>query len=193
MRKLLLAALTVLFLASSVSSVHAAPKVKVGAKCSKVNAKASEAGKKFICVKSGSKLTWKQTKAAPAAIKFGELIDGPCSKSQATLIGRHVTGQLTAISKKDWKVAYSFAAKSFQNSISEAEFAMIIESSYGLLITNKGYAFQDCEIFDGEVLQVVLIQDDLREVVYGYQLSYVDGQLGIVAASALAEGQVSSA
>ena len=40
---------------------------------------------------------------------------------------------------------------------------------------------------------MVLIQDDLREVVYGYQLSYVDGQLGIVAASALAEGQVSSA
>ena len=70
---------------------------------------------------------------------------------------------------------------------------MIIESSYGLLITNKGFAFQECEVFDGQVLQVVLIQDDLREVVYGYQLSYVDGQLGIVAASALAEGQVSSA
>lgn len=40
---------------------------------------------------------------------------------------------------------------------------------------------------------IVLIQDDLQEVVYGYQLSYIDGQLGIVAASALAEGQTTSA
>jgi hypothetical protein len=188
MRKPLLATLVVLLLASSTSAVQAAPGVKSGAKCAKVNTKATESGKKFICVKSGSKLIWKKSKAAPAAIKFGELVEGPCSKSQLTLVSRHVTGQLSAISKQDWKVAYSF-----QSAISEAEFAMIIESSYGLLITNKGFAFQECEVFDGQVLQVVLIQDDLREVVYGYQLSYVDGQLGIVAASALAEGQVSSA
>ncbi len=193
MRKTLLVTLVVLLLAGSTSAVQAASGVKSGAKCAKVNTKATESGKKFICVKSGSKLIWKKSKAVPAAIKFGELVEGPCSKSQLTLVSRHVTGQLSAISKQDWKVAYSFAARSFQSAISEAEFATIIESSYGLLITNKGFAFQECEIFDGQVLQVVLIQDDLREVVYGYQLSYVDGQLGIVAASALAEGQVSSA
>ena len=197
MRKPLLATLVVLLLAGSTSAVQAAPGiksgVKSGAKCAKVNTKATESGKKFICVKSGSKLIWKKSKAAPAAIKFGELVEGPCSKSQLTLVSRHVAGQLSAISKQDWKVDYSFAARSFQSAISEAEFAMIIESSYGLLITNKGFAFQECEVFDGQVLQVVLIQDDLREVVYVYQLSYVDGQLGIVAASALAEGQVSSA
>lgn len=181
-----------LLLACAPSMVQAAPIVKSGAKCAKVSATATVAGKKFTCTKSGSKLIWKQINNVSTAPTFGELKDGPCSKSQLTLVSRHVTGQLSAIAKRDWKAAYSYAATSFQASISEAEFAMIIESSYELLITKKSFAFQECEILQGQILQGVLIQDDVQEVFYGYQLSYIDSRLGIVAASALAQGQATS-
>lgn len=192
MRRIAVATLVSLLLASATSVVQAAPIVKPGAKCVKVSATATVAGKKFTCTKSGSKLIWKQMNNVSTAPTFGELKDGPCTKSQLTLVSRHVTGQLNAIAKRDWKAAYSYAAASFQASISEAEFAMIIESSYELLITKKSFAFQECEILQGQILQGVLIQDDVQEVFYGYQLSYIDNRLGIVAASALAQGQATS-
>ena len=69
---------------------------------------------------------------------------------------------------------------------------MIIESSYGLLISNKGFAFQECAIFNGEIMQGLVIQDDMQEILYGYQLSYIDNRLGIVGARALAEGKATS-
>lgn len=192
MRRSVVATLVLILLASTTSMVQAAPIVKSGAKCAKVNAKVTESGKRFICTKAGSKLIWKQGKSAPAALTFGEVKDGPCSKSQLTLVSRHITGQLGAIAKREWSSAYSYAAASFQASISEAEFAMIIESSYELLITNMGFAFQECEIFEGQILQSLVIQDDVLEVLYGYQLSYIGGRLGVVAASALAQGQTTS-
>ena len=41
-------------------------------------------------------------------------------------------------------------------------------------------------------MQGLVIQDDMQEVLYGYQLSYIDNRLGIVGARALAEGKATS-
>ncbi len=192
MKRTLVASLGLLLMVIAPVPAQAAASAKVGGKCLKVNSVNKVGEQKLICTKVGSKLIWKTQKRVPAVSTFGELRDGPCSKSQLTLVSRHVSGQLSAISKRDWKSAYSFAAKSFQASISEAEFAMIIESSYGLLISNKGFAFQECAIFNGEIMQGLVIQDDLQEILYGYQLSYIDNRLGIVGARALAEGKATS-
>jgi hypothetical protein len=118
-------------------------------------------------------------KASPLA----QLPEGSCSQSQQVLVKDHISGQIDAIADQNWQRAYSFAAKSFQETIDLERFTQIISEQYVLLITNKGYTFDSCEIENERLVQkitVVGLNDDFRMT---YRLSVEDQKLGVVAAA----------
>jgi hypothetical protein len=114
---------------------------------------------------------------------LSNLMDGSCSPSQQLLAKDHISGQIDAIADQNWQKAYSFAAKSFQETIDLERFTEIISQQYVLLITNKGYTFDSCEIENERLVQkitVVGLNDDFRMT---YRLSVEDQKLGVVAAA----------
>lgn len=114
---------------------------------------------------------------------FSDLADGSCSKSQQLLVEDHISGQIDAIADQNWQKAYSFAAKSFQESIELARFTEIISEQYILLITNKGYTFDNCEIVGEQLVQKITVsgaKDDFRMT---YRLTFEEERLGVVAAA----------
>jgi hypothetical protein len=90
---------------------------------------------------------------------------------------------VSAISKQDWPLAYSFASKSFQESIDIKSFEVIIIDSYSILINNEGLTFGGCEIKENKIFQEVTVvsSDDKSEL--SYRLSAVDEKLGVEAAN----------
>jgi len=114
---------------------------------------------------------------------LSNLMDGSCSPSQQLLAKDHISGQIDAIADQNWQKAYSFAAKSFQETIDLERFTQIISEQYVLLITNQGYTFDSCEIENERLVQkitVVGLNDDFRMT---YRLSVEDEKLGVVAAA----------
>ena len=114
---------------------------------------------------------------------LSNLMDGSCSPSQQLLAKDHISGQIDAIADQNWQKAYSFAAKSFQETIDLDRFTEIISQQYVLLITNKGYTFDSCEIENERLVQkitIVGLNDDFRMT---YRLSVEDQKLGVVAAA----------
>ena len=121
--------------------------------------------------------------ACSTSSPFKSLTAGPCSGEQKQLVSAHISSQISAISKQDWPLAYSFAAKSFQDSIDLTSFEIIITDSYSFLIDNKGITFGECEIKDDKIFQEVTItsSDDKSEL--SYRLSLVEEKLGVEAAN----------
>ena len=114
---------------------------------------------------------------------FSELIAGNCTQSQQLLIKDHISGQIDAIADQNWQKAYSYAAKSFQESIPLERFTQIISEQYVLLITNKGYTFDSCEIVGEQIVQKITVsgaKDDFRMT---YRLTFEEARLGVVAAA----------
>jgi len=114
---------------------------------------------------------------------LSQLSDGDCTKSQQLLIKDHVSGQIDAIADQNWEKAYSFAAKSFQESIGLERFTQIISEQYVLLITNKGYIFDSCEVVGEQLVQKITVsgaKDDFRMT---YRLTFEEQRLGVVAAA----------
>ena len=114
---------------------------------------------------------------------LSNLMDGSCSPSQQLLAKDHISGQIDAIADQNWQRAYTFAAKSFQETIDLDRFTEIISQQYVLLITNKGYTFDSCAIENERLVQkitVVGLNDDFRMT---YRLSVEDEKLGVVAAA----------
>ena len=121
--------------------------------------------------------------ACSTSSPFKSLTAGPCSGEQKQLVSAHISSQISAISKQDWPLAYSFAAKSFQDSVDLTSFEVIITNSYSFLIDNKSITFGECEIKDDKVFQEVTItsSDDKSEL--SYRLSLVEEKLGVEAAN----------
>ena len=118
-------------------------------------------------------------KASPLA----QLPDGKCSQSQQLLAKDHISGQIDAIADQNWQKAYSFAAKSFQETIDLERFTEIISEQYVLLITNKGYTFDSCEVVGEQLVQKITVvgaKDDFRMT---YRLTFEGQRLGVVAAA----------
>ena len=114
---------------------------------------------------------------------LSNLMDGSCSPSQQLLAKDHISGQIDAIADQNWQKAYSFAAKSFQETIDLDRFTEIISQQYVLLITNKGYTFDSCAIENERLVQKITVvgsNDDFRMT---YRLSVEDEKLGVVAAA----------
>ena len=127
--------------------------------------------------------------ACSTSAPFKSLTAGACSSEQKQLVDDHISSQISAISKEDWPLAYSFAAKSFQDSIDITSFEVIIADSYSYLIDNKGITFGECEIKDGKIFQEVTVisSEDISEL--SYRLSVVDQKLGVEAANLVEQSE----
>jgi hypothetical protein len=121
--------------------------------------------------------------ACSTSAPFKSLMAGPCSDKQKQLVDDHISSQISAISKQDWPLAYSFAAKSFQDSIDIKSFEVIITDSYSYLIDNKGITFGECEIKDDRILQEVTVISNEDKSELSYRLSAVEEKLGVEAAN----------
>ena len=121
--------------------------------------------------------------ACSTSSPFKSLTAGACSSEQKQLVDDHISSQISAISKQDWPLAYSFAAKSFQDSIDIKSFEVIITDSYSYLIDNKGVTFGGCEIKDDRILQEVTVISNEDKSELSYRLSVVDQKLGVEAAN----------
>ena len=135
---------------------------------------------KFInLIIATSLLTSCSSKEAP----FQSLQDGLCSENQQSLVSDHISAQISAISKQDWPLAYSFAAKSFQDSVDIFSFEVVITGSYPMLINNQGLTFGKCEIKNSSIFQEVTVNSSNEKSELLYKLTSVDQKLGVEAAN----------
>jgi uncharacterized protein YcfL len=121
--------------------------------------------------------------ACSTSSPFKSLTAGLCSSEQKQLVDDHISSQISAISKQDWPLAYSFAAKSFQDSIDLTSFEVIITDSYSFLIDNQGITFGECEIKEDKIFQEVTVNSSNEKIDLSYRLSTVDEKLGVEAAN----------
>lgn len=126
-----------------------------------------------------SLLTSCSSKEAP----FQSLQEGLCTQNQQTLVNDHISSQISAISKQDWPLAYSFAAKSFQDAVDIFSFEVIITGSYPMLINNQGITFGKCEIKNSSIFQEVSVNSGNENSELLYKLSLVEQKLGVEAAN----------
>ena len=121
--------------------------------------------------------------ACSASSPFKSLTAGPCSAEQKQLVSSHISSQISAISKQDWPLAYSFAAKSFQDSVDIFSFEVVITGSYPMLINNQGISFGKCEIKDTSIFQELTVNSGSEKSELLYKLTSVDQKLGVEAAN----------
>ena len=121
--------------------------------------------------------------ACSTSSPFKSLTAGACSGEQKQLVDDHISSQISAISKQDWPLAYSFAAKSFQDSIDLTSFEVIITDSYSFLIDNQGITFGGCEIKEDKIFQEITVNSSNEKIDLSYRLSTVDEKLGVEAAN----------
>ena len=121
--------------------------------------------------------------ACSTSSPFKSLTAGACSGEQKQLVDDHISSQISAISKQDWPLAYSFAAKSFQDSVDIFSFEVVIIGSYPMLINNQGITFGKCEIKDTSIFQEVTVNSGSEKSELLYKLTSVDQKLGVEAAN----------
>ena len=121
--------------------------------------------------------------ACSTSAPFKSLTAGLCSGEQKQLVNDHISSQISAISKQDWPLAYSFAAKSFQDSVDIFSFEVIITGSYPMLINNQGITFGKCEIKDTSISQEVTVNSGSEKSELLYRLTSVNQKLGVEAAN----------
>ena len=123
--------------------------------------------------------------ACSTSAPFKTLTAGPCSSEQKQLVNDHISSQISAISKQNWPLAYSFAAKSFQDSVDILSFEVIITSSYSMLINNQSLTFGECVIKEDKIFQEVTVISNDTKSELSYRLSAVDENLGVEAANVI--------
>lgn len=106
---------------------------------------------------------------------------GPCNSDQKVVVSDHISSQIDAIEKLDFKKAYTYAAQSFQDSVSLAQFESVVTRQYQMLITNNGYSFTDCIAEAGYFVQSVRVKTNSGEIDLTYRLTLIDKRLGVVA------------
>jgi hypothetical protein len=106
---------------------------------------------------------------------------GPCSKDQKVVVSDHITNQIKAIQRLDFKKAYTYAAQSFQDSVSLAQFESVITQQYQMLITNNGYSFTDCQSEPGYLIRNLVVDTNNGKIELTYRLTLIDKRLGVVA------------
>jgi hypothetical protein len=126
-----------------------------------------------------------QTSTVEESAPFEELADGSCNSSESRLVEEHISGQITALSKEDWKSAYSYAAPGFQKTVGLDQFIFVITSQYQMLINNQGVEYGACDIANKEITQEVSVRSESELIYLSYSLSSNNGSLGIEAASIL--------
>lgn len=113
---------------------------------------------------------------------FEELADGPCTSAQEELVNQHISGQINALAKQDWELAYTFASANFQSTVSLDQFIYVIGSQYLILIENQGYSFDNCSLVASEIIQEVSVTSGNRVYDMTYTLAVSEVILGIESA-----------
>ena len=113
---------------------------------------------------------------------FENLADGPCTSAQAKLVNQHISGQIDALAKKDWELAFSFASPDFQKNVGIEQFTFIIGTQYGMLIENQGYRFNKCAIAGKAIMQEVEVTSGKQISNLTYSLSLNGSSLGVESA-----------
>jgi hypothetical protein len=124
---------------------------------------------------------------------FQKLADGPCTGDQVKLIDKHISGQINALAKKDWTLAYSFASSNFRAGVEIGEFSDIIASQYSMLIENQGFSFNNCTVANRLISQEVSVTRDGKIYDLTYELSVNELSLGIESAAINIDGTKLSA
>ena len=114
---------------------------------------------------------------------FEELADGPCTSAQSKLITKHISGQIDALAKKNWEMAYSYASADFQAAVAIDQFTFIIGAQYAMLVQNQGYQFGACEIINSAIKQEVNVTSGKELYNLAYKLSVNKEALGIDSAA----------
>jgi hypothetical protein len=117
-----------------------------------------------------------QSSIAPAQAK-----EVRCNKSQQSLVKKHITQQITALTNSDWKRAYSYSAKSFQSSVTVDQFKEIIESGYLFLTENGNLTFGACRNSKNAFYQLLTVDSMGTKYELAYNLTWVGKRLGLVA------------
>lgn len=108
---------------------------------------------------------------------------GKCSNKQSLVVENHIGSQIDALADNNWQRAYSFAAASFQESVSLEQFKQVINRQYLYLIFNEGFAFGDCKNTAQGINQIVVIDFQGRKRTLSYDLTLIAERLGLVAAT----------
>jgi hypothetical protein len=124
---------------------------------------------------------------------FEVLANGACTKEQAQLVNAHISAQIDALAKKDWKTAYSLASPEFRSGVGIDAFIFIIAAQYGMLIDNQGYQFNACTIANKKITQEVVVSSNSQAFNLSYNLSVTGGVLGVDSSAAtLAETKLAA-
>ena len=113
---------------------------------------------------------------------FENLADGPCTSAQTKLIDQHISGQIDALAKKDWKLAFSYASPDFQKNVGIDQFTLIIGTQYLMLVENQGYSFNKCAIAGKAIMQEVEVTSGTEIFNLTYSLSVSGSTLGVESA-----------
>ncbi|MCX6417484.1 MAG: DUF4864 domain-containing protein [Actinobacteria bacterium] len=113
---------------------------------------------------------------------FEDLADGACTSALAGVVNNHISGQIDALADKDWDLAYSFASDNFQSGVSIENFTFIINEQYPMLIENKGYEFNECNVADSTITQEVDVTSGEQVFSLTYSLTVNDSTLGVESA-----------
>jgi hypothetical protein len=108
---------------------------------------------------------------------------GKCSNQQSLVVENHIGSQIDALADNNWQRAYSFAAASFQESVSLEQFKQVINRQYLYLIFNEGFTFGDCKNTAQGINQIVVVDFQGRKRTLSYDLTLIDERLGVVAAT----------
>ena len=113
---------------------------------------------------------------------FIDLADGNCTTEQAASVSQHISGQIEALENKDWELAHSFASENFQSNVSVADFTLIIVTQYPMLIKNKGYEFNECNVDNGTISQKIDVTSGEEVFSLTYSLTVNGSTLGVESA-----------
>jgi hypothetical protein len=108
---------------------------------------------------------------------------GSCSTQQSSVVENHISSQIDAIADNNWQRAYSFAAASFQESVSLAQFKQVINRQYLYLIFNEGFTFGECKNTAQGISQIVVVDFQGGKRTLSYDLTLIAERLGVVAAT----------
>jgi outer membrane murein-binding lipoprotein Lpp len=108
---------------------------------------------------------------------------GSCSDQQSAVVENHISKQINAIANSNWQSAYSYAAASFQASVSLEQFKQIINRQYLYLIFNEGFTFSECKNTAQGINQIVVVDFQGRKRTLSYDLTLIAERLGVVAAT----------
>jgi hypothetical protein len=108
---------------------------------------------------------------------------GSCSDQQSAVVENHISKQIDAIANSNWQSAYSYAAASFQASVSLEQFKQVINRQYLYLIFNEGFTFSECKNTAQGINQIVVVDFQGRKRTLSYDLTLIAERLGVVAAT----------